>query len=65
MESALKAVSPDTDAMVVVERFKSGDVPPGDFKFEDMRDPQVSKEENDRQDLGNLSTMLKLARLAT
>ena len=25
----------------VIERFKSGDVPPGDFNFEDMHDPQA------------------------
>ena len=25
----------------MIERLKSGDVPPGDFKFEDMRDPQA------------------------
>ena len=23
----------------MIERYKSGDVPPGDFKFEDMNDP--------------------------
>ncbi len=41
IEAQMKSISPDEDALVVVERFKSGDVPPGDFKFEDMRDPQV------------------------
>ncbi len=41
IETSMRGVSPDEDALVVVERFKSGDVPPGDFKFEDMRDPQA------------------------
>ena len=47
IESSMRSVSPDEDALVVVERFKSGDVPPGDFKFEDMRDPQVSSTDSD------------------
>ena len=29
------------DTRILIERYKSGDVPPGDFKFEDMSDPQA------------------------
>jgi hypothetical protein len=35
------SINPDVDTEIVIERLKSGDVPPGDFKFEDMRDPQT------------------------
>ena len=43
VESAMKSIVPQTDSEIVVERFKSGDVPPADFKFEDMQNPQVKK----------------------
>ena len=39
IEKGMRSVNPETDANIVIERFKSGDVPPGDFKFEDMSDP--------------------------
>ena len=35
------SINPDGDTEIVIERLKSGDIPPGDFKFEDMRDPQA------------------------
>ena len=35
------SINADVDTEIVIERLKSGDVPPGDFKFEDMRDPQA------------------------
>ncbi len=41
IESALRSVDPAADSLAVVERLKSGDVPPNDFKFEDMSDPQA------------------------
>ena len=39
IQSAMKSINPNLDTEMVIERFKSGDVPPGDFKFEDMHDP--------------------------
>ncbi len=38
---AMRAIDPLKDTCIVIERFKSGDIPPGDFKFEDMSDPQA------------------------
>ncbi len=35
---ALDSILPDVDTEIVIDRLKSGDVPPGDFKLEDMRD---------------------------
>ena len=32
-------IQPEKDSAIVIEKFKSGDVPPGDFNFEDMQDP--------------------------
>ena len=39
IQAAMDAIVPDKDTTVVIEKFKSGDVPPGDFNFEDMQDP--------------------------
>lgn len=35
----MDSIAPDKDTAIVIEKFKSGDVPPGDFNFEDMQDP--------------------------
>ena len=37
--AAMHSIDPAKDTSIVIERFKSGDVPPGDFKFADMTDP--------------------------
>lgn len=39
MQSAMDSIQPDKDTSIVIERYKSGDVPPTDFNFEDMQDP--------------------------
>jgi hypothetical protein len=36
METALVAVSPEADCQLWVERYKTGNVPPGEFQFEDL-----------------------------
>merc|ERR1712013_35119 len=36
MEAALVAVSPETDCQLWVERYKTGNVPPGEYQFEDL-----------------------------
>lgn len=36
--ATLDSILPDVDTEIVIDRLKSGDVPPGDFKLEDMRD---------------------------
>jgi len=36
---AMNNIQPEKDSAIVIEKFKSGDVPPGDFNFEDMQDP--------------------------
>jgi hypothetical protein len=41
IQNAMDSVVPEKDIAIVIERFKSGDVPPGDFNFEDMHDPQA------------------------
>ena len=40
IDDAFANVDPVADTNLVVEKFKTGDVPPTDFRFEDMRDPQ-------------------------
>jgi len=39
INAAMDAIVPGKDTSIVIEKFKSGDVPPGDFNFEDMQDP--------------------------
>jgi len=39
--SAMHSIDPSKDTRILIERYKSGDVPPADFKFEDMSDPQA------------------------
>jgi len=36
METALVAVSPEADCQLWVERYKTGNVPPGEYQFEDL-----------------------------
>ncbi|CAB4069447.1 FNBP1 [Lepeophtheirus salmonis] len=36
---ALEKVSPQDDTEIDIEKFKSGDIPPGDFKMDDMSNP--------------------------
>ena len=39
ISSAMNNIQAEKDSAIVIEKFKSGDVPPGDFNFEDMQDP--------------------------
>lgn len=39
MQSAMDSIDPGKDTSIVIEKYKSGDVPPADFNFEDMQDP--------------------------
>ena len=40
IQTAMDSIDPQKDTSIVIEKHKSGDVPPGDFKFEDMQDPR-------------------------
>ena len=39
IQIAMDSIDPEKDTSIVIEKYKSGDVPPGDFNFEDMQDP--------------------------
>ncbi|TRY73831.1 hypothetical protein TCAL_01926 [Tigriopus californicus] len=53
--SAIKEINPEDDTEIVIERYKSGDVPPNDFKFEDMSDPQSMLLSDPREKATNLN----------
>ena len=36
----MNKIDPGKDTEIVIEKHKTGDVPPGDFSFEDMQDPR-------------------------
>lgn len=40
IQTAMNSIDPPRDTSIVIEKYKSGDVPPGDFNFEDMQDPR-------------------------
>jgi len=42
MEAALVAVSPQADCQLWVERYKTGNVPPGEYQFEDLSTSSTS-----------------------
>merc|ERR1719412_1674811 len=41
MEESVNDIVPEGDTALVAEKYKTGDVPPGDFNFEDMKDPKA------------------------
>merc|ERR1712226_512838 len=41
IEEAVNDVVPEADTAMVAEKYKTGDVPPADFNFENMKDPQA------------------------
>lgn len=51
----LHAIRPREDTEILVEKFKSGDVPPADFKFEDMSDPQSMLSQEAKSNPTNLN----------
>ena len=42
IQSAMEEINPDKDTDIVIEKYKSGDVPPADFNstFGEMSDPR-------------------------
>ena len=48
-------VFPLQDTRILIERYKSGDVPPCDFKFEDMSDPRAMLDKEPLEKASNLN----------
>ena len=55
VDKNMQSVDAVEDTEIAIERFKSGDVPPGDFKLEDMADPQAMLNQDALEKPSNLN----------
>ncbi|KAI1289549.1 Formin-binding protein 1-like [Halotydeus destructor] len=58
LEGVLKAsesISPQDDSMLVIERYKSGNVPPQDIPFEDLSDPSTLPPKDEKMGSNHLT----------
>jgi hypothetical protein len=51
----MRAIDPLKDTCIIIERYKSGDVPPGDCKFEGMSDPAAMLQQDALEKPSNLN----------